>query len=98
MDDVEKAIMDYLAKYKVKEFDGELLSDGDTPLQPIEKETGHSLSSLYEGAKSLQSDGLISLREADRSIGGREKAEDDKFDGVRIEITNKGIDNIKKNK
>lgn len=86
-------IMKYLAKDGYKDFNGELLSNGDRALGKKVTED-KTLEEQYACALALEEAGLIRATTVQRG----EIGDSDLLGAVRIELTQKGIQYIEENK
>lgn len=95
MTDLEQKLLDYLVDQQgYKDFDGEILPNGDRALNKLEKISGLSLQKLYEAAQLLKNKGLIRITNVQK---GKIGSNSEKVDAVRIEFTEKGIDFVLEN-
>lgn len=86
-------IMKYLAKDGYKDFNGELLPNGNRPLGKQVSED-RSLGEQYEDALSLELEGFLNITDVQKGVVGNSNV----LRAVRVELVQKGIQYIEENK
>ena len=86
MNKVQLALLEYLFKNGVKEFDGEILPNRDIPLTRISKECNMSFDELYGASQELAAKGLLKIVDVVKEVGNSNVI------AVRVEITVNGIE------
>jgi len=91
MNELKRNILKFLTeKEGFKDFDGEILPNGDRALAELAKDLGVELQSLCEPSESLQSKGLIKITH----YGPGEIGSSNKKIALRVELTQDGINFI----
>lgn len=89
MDNVQSTLLRYLFRNGVKNFSGRILSNGNISLSRISKESDISFDELFKATQELEAMELLKTSNIIKEPGSN------KVIAVGVEITRKGIDDIK---